>query len=235
MQLEVGILVPFGVSAMTVPPSEGGGSLSEAKEEEEWSRARVEFRLERSSVDTAAVAAAVAVAVLGPTVTVTRERRYQDAFDDGLLYKGEQRGSRSITHVHLGRSYVAVRPTVSQRLCTALLPLLDRERRPHKVEALRRQQQQVVACIHARFFRFFQDRVSLPGTVDYAQARIELATAASRLEQTPRPTKTLWQAAGSTRRSWVVSYGPRASPNRRLPLQTRTCRGSGCLGLATGR
>jgi len=78
---------------MTVPSpggGGGGGSATGGKEEEEWSRARVEFRLERSSAGDGVEGGTAAAVVLGPTVTVTRERRYQDAFDDGLLYKGEQ-------------------------------------------------------------------------------------------------------------------------------------------------
>ena len=116
MQLEVGVVVPFGLSLMAASSPDGGGGsggdgATETKEEDELSRAMVELRLERRSSNgdddevgdggehtNQGTAGALA---LGPTVTVTRERRYQDAFDDGLLYKGERAaGTPRDTRVH---------------------------------------------------------------------------------------------------------------------------------------
>lgn len=82
MQLEVGIVVP-GVQFTDPSMAMTEGEAAEA--EKERSRLRVEFRVDNSSGGDNEEAAAV----LGPTVTVTRERQYRGTFDDGLLYKGE--------------------------------------------------------------------------------------------------------------------------------------------------
>lgn len=65
-----------------------------AEAEAERSRLRLEFRVESASGSSSGGGGGgdkeeEAAAVLGPTVTVTRERQYRDSFDDGLLYKGE--------------------------------------------------------------------------------------------------------------------------------------------------
>lgn len=88
MQLEVGVVVPgvqqFTDPSMTLTEDEAAGA------DKEMSRLRVEFRVDSTSGSSNDDGDTVeATAVLGPTVTVTRERRYRDTFDDGLLYKGE--------------------------------------------------------------------------------------------------------------------------------------------------
>ena len=61
-----------------------------AEAEKEMSRLRVELRVDSTSGSSSGGGdKGEKAAVLGPTVTVTRERRYRGTFDDGLLYKGE--------------------------------------------------------------------------------------------------------------------------------------------------
>lgn len=86
MQLEVGIVVP-GVQFTDPSMTTTEGDAAEAKIER--SRLRVEFRVDSTSGGGGEEEEQEAAAVLGPTVTVTRERQYRDTFDDGLLYKGE--------------------------------------------------------------------------------------------------------------------------------------------------
>lgn len=95
MQLEVGVVVPgvqFTDPSMTMTEDEA------AEEEKEISRLRVELRVDSSGGGDQEEAAGAAV--LGPTVTVTRERRYRDMFDDGLLYKGKADCNRVLASTH---------------------------------------------------------------------------------------------------------------------------------------
>lgn len=88
-QLEAGIVVPgrrFGDAPAKA--SEGGDVEGEQEEQEEQSRTRVELRVEGVTAGDRGQGETDGC-VLGPTVTVTRERTYRFGFDDGLLYKGE--------------------------------------------------------------------------------------------------------------------------------------------------
>lgn len=81
MQVEAGFLVPgrpFGDAVVAE------GSNDEISTEE--SRIRVEFRVEGTVGEGGQGEPG---GKLGPTVVVTRERKYREGFDDGLLYKGE--------------------------------------------------------------------------------------------------------------------------------------------------
>lgn len=62
---------------------------AQEEEEEEWSRVRVEVRADSNGGVKDGGQEGGGTGVLGPTVTVTRERRYRGGFDDGELYKGE--------------------------------------------------------------------------------------------------------------------------------------------------
>ncbi|CAM9858224.1 unnamed protein product [Scytosiphon promiscuus] len=100
LQLELGLLVPgvrFSDPSMAQPTADGhadddatgapGGDATDPEAEEEWSRVRVELRVDSEGGGRDG-GAGVAEAALGPLVTVTRERRYRGGFDDGELYKG---------------------------------------------------------------------------------------------------------------------------------------------------
>lgn len=76
LHLEVG-LVPSqqGAGGGADSETDNDGPVGEVIAEE--SRARVEFRLDKKSCK------------LTSPLTITRERKYRQDFDDGLLYKGE--------------------------------------------------------------------------------------------------------------------------------------------------
>ncbi|CAN0364102.1 unnamed protein product [Ectocarpus sp. 12 AP-2014] len=102
LQLEVGLLVPGvqftdpSMSASTPALQDGEKSAAAAAAAasdggQECSRARVEVRVDGGGGgggENGGQGTGGTVATLGPIVTVTRERRYRDDFDDGLLYKG---------------------------------------------------------------------------------------------------------------------------------------------------
>ena len=81
--MEAGLVVSgrdFGDAHPLQETDEGGAG--------EQSRIRVEYQVEPKGNEGQGELAGC----LGATVTVTRERRYRAAFDDGLLYKGGFRG-----------------------------------------------------------------------------------------------------------------------------------------------
>ncbi|CAB1103197.1 unnamed protein product [Ectocarpus sp. CCAP 1310/34] len=101
LQLEVGLLVPGvqftdpSMSASTPAVQDGEQSAAAAAAAsdggQECSRARVEVRVDGGGGgggENGGQGTGGAAATLGPIVTVTRERRYRNDFDDGLLYKG---------------------------------------------------------------------------------------------------------------------------------------------------
>ncbi|CAN0441611.1 unnamed protein product, partial [Ectocarpus sp. 8 AP-2014] len=104
LQLEVGLLVPGvqftdpSMSASTPAVQDGEKSAAAAAAAaaaasdggQECSRARVEVRVNGGGGgggENGEQGTGGAPATLGPIVTVTRERKYRDDFDDGLLYK----------------------------------------------------------------------------------------------------------------------------------------------------
>lgn len=94
-----------------------------AEAEKEMSRLRVEFRVDSSygggggGGDDKEEAAAV----LGPTVTVTRERQYRDTFDDGLLYKGEAECSEHLPALPTERLRLGACVWCVRRRCRSVL------------------------------------------------------------------------------------------------------------------